>query len=190
MFHIAIVCASNQNRSMEAHCLLKKNKFSVCSYGTNTMVRLPGKTSDSPNVYSFDMLYKEMYTDLKEKDISYYKQNGLLSMLERNMKIKDRPERFQESKKKHDLIITCDEKCFDIIHTYLLQNITEDINTKSPVYLVNFDIKDTHVDASSGAKKILEFCKKTKKVKCLGSLIEEFIELEKDIQMLYTVCLQ
>lgn len=44
-----------------------------------------------------------------------YTQNGLLQMLERNLRIKEAPERFQDSSDKFDLIITCEERCYDIV---------------------------------------------------------------------------
>ena len=38
----AMVCASNMNRSMEAHALLQKAGYDVHSYGVGQHVKLPG----------------------------------------------------------------------------------------------------------------------------------------------------
>ena len=46
---------------------------------------------------------------------SSYQQNGLLPMLERNRKIKNAPERFQESKGHFDVIFCFEERVFDAI---------------------------------------------------------------------------
>ena len=68
----AMVCASNQNRSMEAHAMLQKQGLDVCSYGTGSHVKLPGPSVREPNVYSFGTPYRVMLDDLKNKDPELY----------------------------------------------------------------------------------------------------------------------
>jgi RNA polymerase II subunit A C-terminal domain phosphatase SSU72 len=41
----AMVCASNMNRSMEAHHVLKGAGLTVTSYGVGGHVKLPGKST-------------------------------------------------------------------------------------------------------------------------------------------------
>lgn len=57
---------------MEAHFLLKREGFDVCSYGTGTHVKLPGPSVREPNVYEFGTPYKQMFDDLRRKDPELY----------------------------------------------------------------------------------------------------------------------
>lgn len=54
-----------------------------------------------------------MYNDLLRKDKELYTQNGILHMLDRNKRIKPRPERFQNCTDLFDLILTCEERVYD-----------------------------------------------------------------------------
>ncbi|KAM1655387.1 hypothetical protein ACFX1Q_008275 [Malus domestica] len=64
-FWYAMVCSSNQNWSMEAHSLHKRQGFDIASYDTGAHVKLPGPSLKEPNVYDFGTLYKQIFDDLQ-----------------------------------------------------------------------------------------------------------------------------
>jgi RNA polymerase II subunit A C-terminal domain phosphatase SSU72 len=94
------VCASNNNRSMEAHLRLTtapSGPYPTISFGTGSLVRLPGPSITQPNVYNFNHTsYASMYDELLQKDPKLYRANGILPMLERNKNVKWGPERWQD----------------------------------------------------------------------------------------------
>ena len=151
---IAVCCAMNNNRSMEAHKILLESNVKVDSYGTSPQIKIPGETIDTPNIYQFGITYFEIYNDLFVKNEKFYERIGILKMLERNMKIKESPESYFLKQKNYDLVITAEEKCFVSIYDY-----HRSIRGDNKLYLVNFDIKDTINDASSGALEIKDFVK-------------------------------
>lgn len=74
---IAFVCASNQNRSMDAHHFFTKNGVqNIYSYGTNQQVKLPGASRDEPNVYDFKETYKNVFSDLLTKNKELYEHTS------------------------------------------------------------------------------------------------------------------
>lgn len=85
---------------MEAHLRLstaKPSPYPVISFGTGSLVRLPGPSIHQPNIYNFNQTsYDAMYRELESKDPRLYRANGILPMLERNRSIKWGPERWQD----------------------------------------------------------------------------------------------
>jgi len=167
------VCASNQNRSMEAHLRLSSASYPVISFGTGSLVRLPGPSINQPNVYNFNSkTYDDIYNELSSKDRGLYRANGLLNMLERNRSVKRVPERWQDwdvgkprlgqqsdrgSRGSEggvvDVVITCEERCWDAVVDNLLERGSP---LNKPVHVINVDIKDNHEEALVGGSAILD----------------------------------
>lgn len=145
---IAVICSSNMNRSMEAHAFLAKKGYYVKSFGTGDKVKIPGSAADKPNVYEFGTSYEEIANDLLGKDKTLYTQNGLLHTLERNRRIKTRPEKFQDSNEKFDILITCEERVYDQVLEYMENKEPSD---NSIVHVLNIDIQDNLEEATIGA---------------------------------------
>lgn len=171
------VCASNNNRSMEAHLRLSTSdhKYPVISFGTGSYVRLPGPSISQPQVYNFNTTsYTKMYDELNAQDARLYRNNGILNMLDRNRNIKWGPERFRdwtvgaarmEALNRGDkgaagteggvvdVIFTCEERCWDAVVDNLLDRGAP---LNRPVHVFNIDIKDNHEEALVGGGAILE----------------------------------
>lgn len=49
-----------------------KKGFYVESYGTGSVIKLPGAAPEQPNVYEFGTTYEYMYQDLLRKDPQLY----------------------------------------------------------------------------------------------------------------------
>uniref|UniRef100_I3KRS9 RNA polymerase II subunit A C-terminal domain phosphatase SSU72 n=1 Tax=Oreochromis niloticus TaxID=8128 RepID=I3KRS9_ORENI len=189
---VAVVCSSNQNRSMEAHNILSKRGFDVRSFGTGSHVKLPGPAPDKPNVYDFKTTYEQMYNDLVRKDKELYTQNGILHMLDRNKRIKSKPERFQNCKDKFDLVITCEERVYD--------QVVEDLNSREqetlqPVHVINVDIQDNHEEATDHICELFEeACACTGGIQHTDDMENEIDELLQEFEdksnrpFLHTVC--
>jgi len=185
----AMVCASNQNRSMEAHALLKKHGFDVSSYGTGAHVKLPGPSIREPNVYDFGTPYRRMFDDLKRKDPELYKRNGLLQMLKRNLSVKMAPQRWQENAVDgpFDVVFTFEERVFDMV--------IEDLQNREPILMrsvlvVNLDVKDSHEEAAGGARLALDLCQKLEAANAWEDEIDDIVmrfERQHRRKLIYTI---
>lgn len=187
MARFATICMSNQNRSMEAHNVLLRKGLNVDSYGTNSIIKIPGPAIDKPNVYQFGVTYEEIYQDLMNKDPDLYTRNGLLMLIDRNRKIKAAPQRFQESREEYDVLVSCEDRCFDMVCEDLMKR---GHRTGKPVHVVNFDIKDTPEEATIAARSILQLAQRIEECACVDdemeAIIEEF-QSKSAHPMLYTV---
>ncbi|KAH3823224.1 RNA polymerase II subunit A C-terminal domain phosphatase SSU72-like [Dreissena polymorpha] len=170
---IAVVCSSNMNRSMEGHSCLSKKGFNVRSFGTGNQVKLPGPAPNMPNIYDFNTTYDEIYKDLLRKDPELYKTNGILHMLDRNRRIKPKPERFQSCKDTFDIIVSCEERVFD--------QIVEELESRErsenhPVHVINIDIQDNHEEATIGAFLIKNLITQLSECEDIDNEIDEIIQ--------------
>ncbi|KAG6475656.1 RNA polymerase II subunit A C-terminal domain phosphatase SSU72-like [Zingiber officinale] len=185
----AMVCSSNQNRSMEAHALLKRHGFDVSSYGTGAHVKLPGPSLREPNVYDFGTPYKYMHEDLRRKDVDLYKRNGILPMLKRNLGVKNAPQRWQDNAADgfFDVVMTFEEKVFDIVIEDL--NNREQRLTRS-ILVINLEVKDNHEEAAAGAKLALDLCQEIDAAGCWEDEIDDIVskfERQHKQKVLYTI---
>ncbi len=91
-----------------------------------------------------------------------FTRNGVLSMLERDIKTKKAPERWQlvslNECLEMDVLICFEERIFDIV--------VEDIQLRKPsqvmkpLHVICLDIKDTPEHAKIGGKLALDLCQK------------------------------
>eukprot|EP00924_Labyrinthula_sp_SR-Ha-C_P008178 snap_masked-scaffold_11-processed-gene-5.44-mRNA-1 protein AED:0.04 eAED:0.04 QI:0/0/0/0.5/1/1/2/0/223 len=169
--HFGVVCSSNMNRSMEAHLQFQNADLPVYSFGVGNMIRLPnpgGRGAANQSVFSFGTPYERIrHTILKiPNSRTWFEEKGILNMLNRNIKLKDAPERFQDTSTedvmKLDVVFCFETRVFDI----LLEDLeSRKIENYDPIYIMNLDVRDAADEAEIGAKIVLEVCQELNKVK-------------------------
>jgi len=141
------------NRSMEGHSFLGKKGYDIESYGTGSMIKIPGESERKPNTYPFGTTYDSIYADLKSKDETLYTKNGMLHIMERNRRIKTGPERFQECGRQFEIILTVEEKVYDQVLECFAAREAE---SETPVHVINMNVVDNPEDATIGAFLLCE----------------------------------
>ncbi|KAM1026623.1 hypothetical protein ACFX13_040236 [Malus domestica] len=199
-FRHAMVCSLNQNRSMEAHSLLKRQGFYVASYGTRAHVKLLGPSLRGPNIYDFGTPYKQMFDDLRRKDPELYKRNGILPMLKRNSGVKLAPQRWQDNAadSSFDVVVTFEEKFL----TWLLKvgsnshlQVLVDLNNRDHVLrkcvlIINLEVKDNHEEAAVGARLAFDLCQEIEAAESWEEAIDDIVsgfEKQQRQKLMYSI---
>ena len=92
--------------------------------------------------------------------------------MERNKRIKEAPQRWQDAKEMFDVIITCEERCFGIVCEDLMERGSV---YHRPVHVINFDITDSAEEAIVGARSILALAQQLVAAECLEEEIERIM---------------
>lgn len=161
----------------------------MASYGTGQHVKLPGPSIREPNVYDFGTPYKQMFDDLRRKDVELYKRNGILPMLKRNLGVKLAPQRWQDNAADgpFDVVITFEEKVFDLV--------LEDLHNRNqvllkPVLVINLEVKDNHEEAAIGGRLALILCQELDATENWEDAIDDIInnfEKQHRRKLLYSI---
>lgn len=140
---------------MEAHAALALRGYSVQSYGTGKVVKLPGLSADRPVIYQFGVPYEHMMTELRRTNPQVYTQNGVLAMLSRNANIKPAPEHWsQVGKERFDVIIAFETRVFEaLVDDFVCYRSPA---VFAPAFIFNLEVRDTHSDAAEGARLAVE----------------------------------
>jgi RNA polymerase II subunit A C-terminal domain phosphatase SSU72 len=174
--HFAMVCSSNNNRSMESHQALAGAGFHVSSFGTGTNVRLPGPTLTQQNVYAFGTPYRVMSDDLKAKDEHFYASLGILDMLARNANIKRAPERFQDADLSPvDVVVTFEERVYDQATEHLAELRGSMVSTRI-VHVLNLDVRDNREESQINSQLVLDLVRQISSVRDYHAQMQEIID--------------
>ncbi|KAG9389543.1 RNA polymerase II subunit A [Carpediemonas membranifera] len=166
-FRTALVCASNVNRSVEAHKYFLDHGFDsalVSSYGAADIIRLPSSTGKplsapfSTNERSARKTTYQMLIDrCKDAAADFYAREGIIAMLERDITVKEAPESFQLTFRASrraafpQLVICFEEAVYvDLCRFMQVEMQTVDL---IPVLVVNIETPDSIKSAGIGAEE-------------------------------------
>ncbi|KAK8817603.1 hypothetical protein WA538_004323, partial [Blastocystis sp. DL] len=154
---------------MEAHDLFEKNGLRVSSFGTGSEIKIPGLTIKTPLSYKFGTEYEVILNDLIGKNKEFFTKREIIPMLQRDMRVKKAPQRFQDScdVSQIDICICFDERVFDQV----LEDLEfRNTNGMKPIFVFNLHIQDRPSSAREGAKSALR----------LAELLNKSTDLERE----------
>ena len=153
-------------------------------------------------VYEFgSATYQHIYNDLSHKDLQRYTKNGILWMLQRDMKVKQLPERFHhEMNQKFDLIISYELRVYDSVYSELCNRHDNNIynnyssNTTNTTikycYLINIETIDNHSEALNSSHLTLQLIQLVYQANDwhnnITSIIDTF-QQQNNKQVMYTI---
>jgi|SaaInlStandDraft_7_1057024.scaffolds.fasta_scaffold107123_2 RNA polymerase II subunit A C-terminal domain phosphatase SSU72 len=183
----AVVCASNNNRSMEAHGLFLRKNLNVRSYGTGQYCKLPGK--QQPNAFEFGTQYSVMLDKLLSEDEDFHRELGMINVLERNMKIKPAPQRWQAQESlDFDVVICFEER----VYNSLLEDMQQRHGSSNSFSVFLIPTEDTVVEAVTGANRALQLAMMLEESDDFEDEVEEIIEKFNErfpsVELLHTTC--
>lgn len=95
-------------------------------------------------------------------------------MLDRNRRIKNSPERFQQCTEQFDVIITCEERVYDQVIDFLESRSNQQ---NVPVHIINVEIPDNHEEAVAGAFIIADLVSMLSQASDLDNEIDDIMNL-------------
>lgn len=163
--------------------------MNVASYGVGKSVKLPGEDAESQNRYAFDSTaYEDIWEDLNKKNESYYRHIGVLDMLERDMKVKRGPQRWQNRSELFDVVLAFERRVYDIVLADL-----ERKNGSHPCIVINMEVKDSASEALLAAPEALKLCQAIQEAgddweDSIEEVLSEFTKQGRSVE--YDVCYQ
>lgn len=131
--------------------------FRVRSFGAGAQVRMPAAPPNVSHAYDFGVPYAEIHRELSSVGgTTFYEDMGLLAILERNMRIKEAPERFQDNSDRFNVIITSEERVFDLVVEHLQESSS---HSGDSVHVINVETQDVPTEAVKAADDIVVLCK-------------------------------
>jgi len=174
----ACVCASNVNRSMEGHRVLKRNNYNVSSYGTNELIKIPGP-NNSPMSYDFGTTYQEILDDMDKKSREFYESEGLMDMMRKNSEVKPKAEKFDST------FNSATRAYFDVIFTYKRDPIMDKVLTEFHehgnkeyrlCHIINIETEDTISNALTSGTYTLKLAQRISDCKNITEQIEQIVD--------------